>query len=71
MLWKFALALPDAPTFTTAQETSSRERGNYGREKTGTFVDNGDFHAIIEIFYMPKICDMGPRALLPLRRKAF
>jgi len=24
----------------------------------------------LEIFYMPQICDMGPTALLPLRRKA-
>ena len=30
-----------------------------------------DFHVILEIFYMPQICDMGPTALLPLRRKAF
>jgi len=29
-----------------------------------------DFHLILEIFYMPKICDMGPTVLLPLRRKA-
>jgi hypothetical protein len=37
---------------------------------TGNFADNGDFHAIEEIFYMPQICDMGTTALLPLRRKA-
>jgi hypothetical protein len=29
-----------------------------------------DFHVIVEIFYMPQICDMGQTALLPLRRKA-
>jgi len=29
-----------------------------------------DFHVILGIFYMPKICDMGQTALLPLRRKA-
>ena len=28
-----------------------------------------DFHVILEIFYMPQICDMGQTALLPLRRK--
>jgi hypothetical protein len=38
---------------------------------TGNFADNGDFHAIVGIFYMPQICDMGPTALLPLRRKEF
>jgi hypothetical protein len=25
-----------------------------------------DFHVILGIFYMPQICDMGQRALLPL-----
>jgi hypothetical protein len=29
-----------------------------------------DFHVILEIFYMPQICDMGQTALLPLRKKA-
>jgi hypothetical protein len=28
-----------------------------------------DFHVILDIFYMPLICDMGQTALLPLRRK--
>jgi hypothetical protein len=51
------------------QETSSRERGNYGREITGNFAYNGDFHATVGIFYMPQICDMGPTALLPLLRR--
>jgi hypothetical protein len=26
---------------------------------TGNFADNGDFHAIEGIFFMPQICDMG------------
>jgi hypothetical protein len=26
----------------------------------GNFADNGDFPAIVGIFYMPQICDMGP-----------
>jgi hypothetical protein len=25
---------------------------------TGNFADNGGFHAIVGIFYMPQICDM-------------
>jgi hypothetical protein len=70
MLWKFSLAPPAAPTSTTTRETSRRERRNYGREITGNFADNGDFHASVGIFYMPQICDVGPTALLPLRRKA-
>jgi hypothetical protein len=35
---------------------------------TGNFADNGDFHVTVGFFYMPQICDMGPTALLPLRR---
>jgi hypothetical protein len=69
MLWKFPLALPGAPTSTTTWENSTRERGNYGREMTGNFAENGDFHAIVGTFYIPQICDMWPTALLPLRRK--
>jgi hypothetical protein len=37
---------------------------------SGNFAENGDFHAILGIFYMPQICDMGPTALLSLQRKA-
>jgi hypothetical protein len=70
MLWKLTLAPSGAPTSTTTRETASRERGNYGREMTGNFADNGDFHASVGIFYMLQICDMGPTTLLPLRRKA-
>jgi hypothetical protein len=70
MLWTFALALPGVPTSTTMRETPSSERGNCGREMTSNFADNGGFHAIVGIFYTPKICDMGLTALLPLRRKA-
>jgi hypothetical protein len=68
LLWKFPLALPGALRPTTTRETPSRERGNFGREMSGNFADNGDFHVIAEIFYMPQICDAGPKALLPLRR---
>jgi hypothetical protein len=37
---------------------------------TGNFANNGNFHAIVGIFYMPQICDMESTALLPLQRKA-
>jgi hypothetical protein len=70
MLWTFPLAPPGTDTSTTTRETSSRERGNYGREMTGSYVDNDEFHAIVGINYMPQICDMRPTALLPLRRRA-
>jgi hypothetical protein len=62
----FPLAPPGAPTSTTTQETPSSKRVNYEREMTGNFADNGDFHTIEGIFYMPQICDMGPMALLSL-----
>jgi hypothetical protein len=26
---------------------------------TGNFTNNGDFHIIVGIFYIPQICDMG------------
>jgi hypothetical protein len=68
LIWKFPRAPPGAPTSTTTRETSIRERGNCGREMTGNFAYNGEFHVIVGIFYMPKICDTGPTALLPLRR---
>jgi hypothetical protein len=70
MLWKFPLAPPGTPTSTPMWETSSCEGRNRGREMTGNFANNGNFHAIVRIFYMPQICDMGPTALLPSRRKA-
>jgi len=35
----------------------------------GNFAWNCDFHVNSGIFYMPQICDMGPTALLPFRRK--
>ena len=37
---------------------------------SGNFCLNFDFHVNLGIFYMPQIYDMGPRALLSLRRKA-
>ena len=41
-----------------------------GREFAGNFAWNCDFHINSGIFYMPRICDMGPMALLPFQRKA-
>jgi hypothetical protein len=38
-LWKYPLAPPGAPTPTTTREIPSRERGNYGPEMAGNFVD--------------------------------
>jgi hypothetical protein len=38
-LLKFSLTPPGAPTPTTTRETSSSERGKYGREMAGNFAD--------------------------------
>ena len=67
----------DVPTFAArclyvrndARDPSS-ERWNYGREIVRQFCLNSDLHINLGIFYMPQIYDMGPTALLPLRRKA-
>jgi hypothetical protein len=40
------------------------------RMVSGNFAENGNFHAILGIFHMPQIYDMGPTAFLPLQRKA-
>ena len=49
---------------------SDARGGTIGREMAGNLTENSDLHATLGIFYMPQICDMGPTALLPLRRKA-
>ena len=67
----------DVPTFAArclyvhndARDPSS-ERWNCGPESVRYFCLNSDFHVNLGIFYMPQIYDMGPTALLPLRRKA-
>ena len=49
----------------------SSERWNYGRERfSGKFAYMASLFTPLGIFYMPQIYDMGPTALLPLRRKA-
>jgi hypothetical protein len=40
LLWKFPLAMPGSPMSTMTRETSSRERGNCGREMTRNFADS-------------------------------
>jgi len=66
------------PTFATsclhvrndARDPSS-ERWNYGRERlSGNFAYMASLFTPLGIFYTPQIYDMGPTALLPLRRKA-
>ena len=58
----------DLPTFAARDPNS--ERWNYGREMSGNFAYMTSQFTSLGIFYMPQIYDMGPTALLPLRRKA-
>jgi hypothetical protein len=68
----------DVPTFAArylhvhndARDPSS-ERWNYGRECRPVIFLKWLLPRHLGIFYMPQIYDMGPTALLPLRRKAF
>ena len=53
-----------------AWNDASSGRWKHGGEKAENFADSGDFHFTFGFFYMPKIYNMGPTALLPLRRKA-
>ena len=68
----------EVPTFAAkclhvcndARDPSS-ERWNYGRERLpGNSAYIASLFTPLGIFYMPQMYDMGPMALLPLRRKA-
>jgi hypothetical protein len=66
----------DVPTFAArclhilnnARDPSSK-RWNSGREMSSNFAYMTSQFTPLGIFYMPQIYDMGPTALLPLRRK--
>jgi hypothetical protein len=66
----------DVPTFAArylhvhndARDPSS-ERWNYGRECCPAILPKLRLPRYLGIFYMPQIYDMGPTALLPLRRR--
>jgi hypothetical protein len=68
----------DVPTFAArclhvrndARDPIS-EKWYYGRERlSGNFAYMASLFTPLGIFYMPQTYDMGPTALLPLRRKA-
>jgi hypothetical protein len=42
-----------APPRLQRRERPLAGKGKYGREMTDNFSDNGNFHAIVGIFYMP------------------
>jgi len=41
-----------------------------GEKISENFAESGYFRVTFEFFYMQSIYDMGPTAILPLRRKA-
>ena len=51
------------PPSTTKREILAAKGGNVGEK-------DSDFYVTLGMIYMPQIYDMGPTALLPLRRKA-
>jgi len=55
----------ESPASETTQANPSSGRWNYGREIAENFTESGEFHVNFGFFY-----DMGPTALLLLRRKA-
>jgi len=59
-----------SPAPKTTRANPSSGRWNYGREIAENCAESGEFHVTFGFFYMPQIYDMGPTALLPLRRKA-
>jgi hypothetical protein len=59
------------PHVTYDVRDPSSERWNSWARNVRWFCLNVTFHVHLGIFYMPKICDMGPTVLLPLRRKAY
>ena len=69
--------LLDVPTFASRclyvrqdARDPSGVRWNFGRECCPVIFRKWRLPRHLEIFYMPQIYDMGPTALLPLRRKA-
>ena len=52
------------------ERSQQRKVELWARNLSGNFCLNSDFHVNLGIFCMPQIYDMGPTALLPLRRKA-
>ena len=58
---------PAASTSATTWQIPAAEVGTVGEN---VILPKWRLPRHLEIFYMPQICDMGPTALLPLRRKA-
>ena len=70
-LQTFPLSPLGAFTSNDARDLQQRKLDLFvGKKCSDKFRLEFDFHVILEIFYMPQICDIGQTALRPLRRKA-
>jgi hypothetical protein len=63
-------SLLDATAPTDAFRTLTAEVGTMSGNRSINFAEIPTSTVQLGIFYMPQICDMGPTALLPFRRKA-
>jgi len=57
-------------TSETTRANPSSGRWNFGQEIVENLAESGDFHVTFGFFDITQIYDMGPTALLSLRRKA-
>jgi hypothetical protein len=64
------LSLLDAPAPTDAFRTLAAEVGNMSGNRPINFAEMPTSTVHLGNFYVPHICDMGPKDLLPFRRKA-
>jgi hypothetical protein len=70
-IWTFQVRPPDASTLAEASRTLVAEVGTLWAGKWSLILPRcRPPRYILGIFYMAQICDMGPTALLPFRRKA-
>ena len=59
------------PPGVSTRDPSSERRNYLGEKWPVILTESCDFHAYtFEFFYMPQICDVGQKALLPFRRMA-
>jgi hypothetical protein len=64
-----SFSLLDAPAPTDAFRTLAAEVGTMCGNRSINFAEMPTSTIHLGIFYMPQICDLGPTALLPFRRK--
>jgi hypothetical protein len=68
--FSFPLLSPGALHVRWRDRPLSAKGGTMGEKCPINLAYNCDFHGDCRVLLMPQICDMGQRALLPLRKKA-